>query len=256
MTITDTKSIIKTKATISSKILIDAHAWLIKSEHADINGYPEIMNKQSFVNSFILFCKKIAQKKGLKEIPDQVWLNIIEEPDIHSTDSRYSIVIENEERLQDLPRTYSIIMVYKPTNEAESVSLISDDEIVWSADNQINTNHSNRTLYYLGFISLITKKTPDFDKEPEPENELNITDFLSEISGVPPQELIKIPTLPEKQKEEEKQQETVGNTQKSYDNEYHNMEKTELEDDLKTSFIEEESDMNIEENYENLQELL
>lgn len=251
MSTTDTSMISKTKASISSKMLIDAHTWLVQDGHADANGYPDVMNRQSFVDAFITFCDRIAKRKGLKTSPDQVWLNIVEAPDVHDSNPRYAIVIESEERLQNLPRTYSIIMVYKPTNEAESVSLVSDDEIVWSADNQMNTSHSNRTLYYLGFVSLIAEKTPGFDKEPEPENELNVTDFLSEVSGLPPQELIKIPTTPSKHTEEEQQAESITNAQESHAGEWHNgktkeqenAEETAIFDDLETTFVENEDEV-------------
>lgn len=245
METTDASMVCKTKASISGNMLVDAHAWLVQDGHSDASGYPNVMNRQAFVDAFTAFCDKIAKRKGLKTPPDQVWLNIVEAPDVHDSAPRYAIVVENEERLQNLPRTYSIIMVYKPTNEAEAVSLVSDDEIVWSADNQANTSHSNRTLYYLGFVSLVARKTPDFDKEPIPERELNVTDFLAEVSGLPPQELIKIPTTPSEQVE------PTTNEQESHAGEWHNgktkeqenVEETAIFDDLETTFVDNEDEV-------------
>lgn len=170
-------------------MLKNARMQVISEGNIDNKGYPAILNYQGIVDTLRKFCKLIAEKSHVDAQPDQVWITIKETPEEHEGSARYAIVIEDEERLMGDARTIAVIMLYVPTREMESLSVFTDAGIQWSADNQATTMHADRTTYYLGFISLIAEKTPNYDKEPEPEYVLSTVELQSKAFGTIPTQL-------------------------------------------------------------------
>lgn len=185
------------KASIGSDMLLRARSEISSMGTFDGNGYPEVRNRSGYVDTIQRFMGIVAKRGGIDEQPDQVWVAIREgsDEDGNPMPPRYVIVIEDEERIMDLPRTLSVIMLFRPTREMESLSVISDEGITWSADSQMNTSHNNRTVYYMGFLSLMALKTKDFDKEPMPEQEMSADELMSDAIGTVPSQISSIPEI-------------------------------------------------------------
>lgn len=185
------------KASINSSTLVGARNEIVHMGLIDGNGYPEVRNRSGYIDTLLKFARIVAKRNGVSDQPDQTWVTIREgnDEDGNPIRPRYTIVIEDEERMMGMPHTLAIIMLYRPTREMESLSVIADDKITWSADTQMTTSHDRRTLYYLGFISLMATKTEDFDQEPMPEHEMSAQDLMSEAIGVLPEQLNELPVV-------------------------------------------------------------
>lgn len=185
------------KASINGTTLTNARNAIIQMGLIDGDGYPDVRNRNGFIDTCLKFMRIVAQRNGIKDTPDQVWVTVREgnDDDGNPIPPRYTIVLEDEERMMGAPRTLAVIMLYRPTREMESLSVIADDRITWSPDTQRNTSHTKRTVYYLGFLSLMATKTTDFDKEPMPEREMNAQDLMSEAIGVVPEQLQEMPVV-------------------------------------------------------------
>lgn len=238
------------KASISSGMLRKARTSMVTDGHVDDNGYPVVLNRQGLVDTIRKFCHIVAKRNGMDEDPSQVWVTVKETKEEHDGPSRYVIVIENEERLMQMPRTMAVIVVYKPTREMESLSVISDESIEWSADSPLTTDHTDRTVYYLGFISLMAEKTPGYDQEPEPQKEISVEELMQDVGGRVPdylQEPIEIAGVPQETSEEvppdgSQQQPEQKDKDKSYAGTWHNG-KTKEEENQEESQLAEDMDL-------------
>ena len=178
---------------ISSKILMDN----FEGEHGDgylTTGYPDVKNRKKFIQGFTEFFKRIAKKRNIS-IPNQIRLHVIEDTPQHNSQrlARYMIVLNDDSEPLAQSKDYSVVMVYKPTMEAEAISVISEDEITWSADSIDTTTHQDRTSYYVGFLILMSKKVPGYDKEQSSDKQLTPEELMQTgISGMLPAELIQI----------------------------------------------------------------
>ena len=221
------------KASINSTTLLNARDAIIKMGLIDDNGYPDVRNRNGFIDTCLKFMRIVAQRNGLKDLPDQAWVTIREGDDDDGSPipPRYTIVLEDEERMMGAPRTLAVIMLYRPTREMESLSVIADDRITWSPDTQNNTAHDKRTAYYLGLLSLMATKTTAFDKEPMPEHEMSAQDLMSEASGVVPEQLQEMPVVGDTTDDSGEIGEAFGSAGMEYAGTWHNGQTKEQEDE-------------------------
>lgn len=180
-----------------------------------VPGYPNVLNAEPIMEAIHTFFDRTGKKKNVPT-PDQVRVHILEPENTKNLRdlAEYMIAVGNENGVEGINEAYSIIMVYKPTMEAEAVSTINRDGVQWSADNMMTTKHPRRTRYYLGFISWIAENAPGYDKEPAPEEELNYKTLMEYgLQGDIPPELISIP----KQDEQESQTEAETEFQADFE---------------------------------------
>lgn len=235
------------KASINSTTLLNARQNIVQMGLIDGDGYPEVRNRNGYVDTILKFMQIVAKRNEKQEQPDQVWITVREgnDDDGNPIPPRYTIVIEDEERMMGTQRTLAVIMLYRPTREMESLSVIADDKITWSADTQKNTAHNKRTVYYLGFLSLMAVKTADFDKEPMPEHEMSAEDLMSEAIGIVPSQLQTVPVIGSVDDDNGETGEASGSAGTEYAGTWHNGKTKEEEDrqesqeftnDMMTSF--------------------
>lgn len=221
------------------------------------DGYPNVQDRQAFVNTLMGFMQNSAKKLADDAPPlDQVAFVLLDDGDKNKDDSKYTIVLEDETRIMNMPRTFGIILIYTPTNEAEAISMVSDERIVWSADNAQNTDHRERTLRYLGFMALMAEHTPNFDKQPEPEHEMSMEEFMSNVHGYLPESLINGPEIGSDVPTDDETQtnDLIGDMNDNvYASENHNgktkeqenTEETDLFNDLETDFNDLDLELNL-----------
>lgn len=235
------------KASINSATLLNARQDVVRMGLIDGDGYPEVRNRNGYIDTILKFMRIVAKRNGQQDQPDQVWVTVREgdDDDGNPIPPRYTIVIEDEERMMGTPRTLAVIMLYRPTREMESLSVIADDKITWSADTQRNTSHSKRTVYYLGFLSLMAAKTTDFDKEPMPEHEMSAEDLMSDAIGIVPAQLQSVPVIGNVEDDSGEAGEASGSAGSDYAGVWHNgrtkeeedrQESQEFTDDMMTTF--------------------
>ena len=195
-------------ASVSSGMLRDSYDRGISDSRITPLSYPDVKNSEALSKGFDAFVRKIAKRQHI-ELPEQIRLHIIEDTDTDSDDNdasqpskytRYMIVIEDESHdKESVGKSRSIIMVYTPTMEAEAASTVTDGGVEWSPDNMSNTLHKKRTMYYMGFLSLMAEKSPGYDTEPTPQEELASEDLVQLGTSIDdmPAEFIHMPTAKE-----------------------------------------------------------
>lgn len=176
------------KKTISASVLM-IHYNRFADNYG--SGYPEVLNPPALLDGISSAVKAI----GDGEIPQTTMLYILEdEHDVKNPlSARYLLMINHHPGDAASSENYAIRLFYTGTNELESVSTVDESEVVWSPDTLENSQHKNRTKYYLGFVYLLCDKSPGFDEIPVAENELTVEDLIAlGVEGELPAELIEI----------------------------------------------------------------
>lgn len=170
-----------------------------KGEEKYDRDYPVVRNNEALVDGITRICRKITRRHI---IPQYIVIYIMEKGNVSQdpNDAQYMFIIYNNLDSGDDNRTFAISLVYRPTSEIESESVISERDVRWSRDNLSNSMHPKRTEYYIGFVYMICESSPGFDEEPLPEYELTGEQLLAlGIDGELPPELIDISLEPEQQ---------------------------------------------------------
>ena len=172
------------------------------------NDYPTVKNPQALMKGLEKMCRKMCGG----EMPAGVVIYVMEEatnPEHDVNNVQYIILIQDYSITHPgHDKAYSISLLYQPTQQTESFSWVDENEITWSADNLNNSEHPNRTKFYMGFTYMICENSPGFDVEPEPEYELSGTELLEMgFVGELPPETIEI-SIPETETATEKELET------------------------------------------------
>lgn len=196
--------------TVSAPVLIAYY-----DRYADTygNDYPKVANPPALMEGIA----KVAREMGDGELPDRLLLYVLEDEDdkLVPQHANYLIMLKTDDdfdrNVDTLPSGFQIRLIYTKTNELESLSTIEEKQVVWSSDNLQNTQHINRTRYYLGFAYMLCNKSEGFDAVPVPEKEMTAAELLGALAeGEIPADLINI-SLPEENEvsTEEEQGETV-----------------------------------------------
>ena len=161
-------------------------------EQAFDSGYPEVKNPSALLEGITRFIQQFAGG----QIPDHSFIYVVEQPDtaLSPENSKYFFML-SKKKSQHTGRTtgYSLRMLYAPTHEVESISMIEEDKVVWSPDTMENTLHRIRTQYYMGFVYMLCLWSPGYDVEPTPEVEMTAAELLKYVKeGEIPSELIEI----------------------------------------------------------------
>ena len=120
--------------------------------------------------------------------------------------AQYVLAITKGGAMPSNTNGYAVRLFYTKTSELESLSTFEENQVVWSADNMENTQHPNRTKYYLGFAYMLCDRSPGFDIEPLPELELTAEELIAlGVEGELPPEMIEIalPNVAEKSASDE-----------------------------------------------------
>ena len=182
--------------TVSDRKLL--HEFKKGAEKYD-RDYPVVRNNEALVDGITKICRKITRRHI---IPQYIVIYIMEKGNVSQdpNDAQHMFIIYNNLDSGDDNRTFAISLVYRPTSEIESESVISERDVRWSRDNLSNSMHPKRTEYYIGFVYMICESSPGFDEEPLPEYELTGEQLLAlGVDGELPPELIDISLAPEQQ---------------------------------------------------------
>lgn len=180
------------ETTITEALLVNAYNEM-RSVNGGATGYPDVHNPQAFVEGFRGFFEATAQSLGTP-VPKELRLNVIEKSnksgDPNAAD--YMLVIDDVTGANDGAAAYAVLMVSRQTMELESASVIASDGVTWSAENMADTINPKRTMYYFGFIALMAKRSPGYDRDQEPEDELSINELMDDVADMNaiPRELI------------------------------------------------------------------
>lgn len=155
------------------------------------SDYPVVRNPEALVKGI----DAVIQAMNAGKAPKNILLYILEDEADQADPygARYILAITREEEgMTSLP-SFAIRLFYNSTQEMESLSTVQPNEVVWSPDTLESSLHKTRTKYYLGFTYMLCDKSPGFDEELVPEEEMTLEEFLKYgIEGEIPAELIDI----------------------------------------------------------------
>lgn len=215
---------------ISASLLLENFEKFSSTYGSD---YPIVRNPEALVKGI----DSVVQAMNAGQAPKNILLYILEDEQDRKNPygARYILAISrSEEGLTSLP-SFAIRLFYNNTQEMESISTVQPNEVVWSPDTLHSTQHKTRTKYYLGFTYMLCEKSPGFDEEMLPEEEMTLEEFLKYgIEGEIPSELIDISL----ETSEQTDQEAVGETVTAQLAEEGESAQQENFDDVQAEFVE------------------
>lgn len=180
---------------VSEAVLVDAYNRE-RERNNGVAGYPDVHNPQALIDGIRKFVAETAQEKGVP-VPVEVRFAITGRTSDESLGdaasdadaTEYMAVIDDVTAANDGQTAYAVMMVRRDTMEMDAMSTITEEDVDWSADNMVETEHPRRTMLYIGFISMLAEKSPGYDRDQEPEDELSVEELMSDVgdmSAIPP----------------------------------------------------------------------
>lgn len=186
--------------TVSEALLVDAYNRE-RERNNGVAGYPDVRNPQALIDGIRKFVADSARKQGIP-VPVETRLAITgrtDDDDLGDAASdrdatAYMAVIDDVTAANDGQTAYAVMMVRRDTMEMDAMSTITEEDVDWSADNMVETEHPRRTMLYMGFVSMLAEMSPGYDRDQEPDDELSVDELMKDVGdiGAIPPDLINI----------------------------------------------------------------